>query len=109
MLDNSGIAVRDRESVLAESPLSGDMRVPTRSLSVRMIRRARRVLRRAFWTIRLVVSAFVLTGVLAVLAAIPILDIYVLGYLLAAEGRVARSERWRNVLPWVRYAPRVAA
>jgi hypothetical protein len=47
--------------------------------------------------------------VLAVLAAVPLLDIYVLGYLLAAEGRVGRGERWRNVLPWVRYAPRIAA
>lgn len=51
----------------------------------------------------------VLVGVLAAVAAVPLLDFYVLGYFLAAEGRVARGERWRNVLPWVRYAPRIAA
>jgi hypothetical protein len=57
----------------------------------------------------LAVSAVVLVGVLAGLAAVPILNLYVLGYCLEAEGRVGRGERWRNVLPWVRYAPRIAA
>lgn len=80
-----------------------------RSLSTRVIRRTRWLLRRVLWAGRLVVSAVVLVGVLAALAAIPLLDFYVLGYFLAAEGRVARGERWRNVLPWVRYAPRIAA
>jgi len=55
------------------------------------------------------VSAIVLVGVLAGLAAVPIVNFYVLGYLLEAEGRVGRGERWRNVLPWVRFAPRIAA
>ena len=80
-----------------------------RSLARRVIRRSRRFLRRVVWAGRLTVSAIVLVGVLAFLAAIPILNVYVLGYLLAAEGRVGRGERWRNVLPWVRYAPRIAA
>jgi hypothetical protein len=67
------------------------------------------LLRRVLWAGRLAVSAVVLVGVLAAVAAVPLLDFYVLGYFLAAEGRVARGERWRNVLPWVRYAPRIAA
>ncbi|MGC1273986.1 MAG: hypothetical protein WBC44_09785 [Planctomycetaceae bacterium] len=61
------------------------------------------------WATRFVVSGIVLVGVLAILAAIPVLGLYVLGYFLEAEGRVGRGERWRNVLPWIRYAPRVAA
>jgi hypothetical protein len=80
-----------------------------RSLAVRAIRRARRGLRRVYWAGRFAVSAVVLVGLLAVMATIPIVNIYVLGYLLESEGRVGRGERWRNVLPWRRNAPRLAA
>ncbi len=80
-----------------------------RRRSVRWLRRLKWSLRRVLWFGRLAVSAIVLVGVLAALAAVPILNFYVLGYLLEAEGRIGRGERWRNVLPWVLYAPRVAA
>jgi hypothetical protein len=75
----------------------------------RLLRTLKWSLRRVLWAGRLAVSACVLVGVLAALAAVPILNFYVLGYLLETSGRVGRGERWRNVLPWVRYAPRIAA
>src|SRR5688572_9646510 len=74
----------------------------------RAARRGRWLLRRAAWSGRLLVSAAVLVAVLSVLAAIPVANVYVLGYLLEAEGRVGRGHRWRDVLPSVRYAPRIA-
>ena len=82
---------------------------PSRRHLVRLLRRARHLVRKLSWAFRLSVSAIVLVAVLAALAAVPLLNVYVLGYFLAAEGRTARGERWRNVLPWVRYAPRIVA
>lgn len=87
----------------------GEKPRPIRRKRVRFLRTLKWSLRRVLWAGRLTVSAVVLVGVLAALASVPILNLYVLGYLLEAEGRVGRGERWRNVLPWVRYAPRIAA
>jgi hypothetical protein len=89
--------------------LAGEKPRRTRRKRIRFLRTLKWSLRRVLWAGRLAVSAVVLVGVLAALAAVPILNLYVLGYLLEAEGRVGRGERWRNVLPWVRLAPRIAA
>ncbi len=43
---------------------------------------------------------------LAVVAAVPILNLYALGYLLEAEGRVGRSGRIRDGFPMLGLAPR---
>ena len=93
----------------AAEPAPVERQAPLRRRRIRALRTLQWSLRRLFWAGRLAVSAVVLVGVLAAFAAVPILNFYVLGYLLEAEGRVARGERWRNVLPWVRYAPRIAA
>lgn len=82
--------------------------VGVRSGPARALRRVRWIARRAAWGAGLLVSAVVLVGVLAILAAIPVVNIYVLGYMLEAEGRMGRGRRMRAVLPWVRYAPRIA-
>lgn len=92
-----------------ESADAGGTLMPSGRPNRRLRRRLRRSLRRVLWGTRLLMSAFVLVGVLAIVASIPLINIYVLGYMLEAEGRVGRGERWRNVLPWLRYAPRIAA
>ena len=45
--------------------------------------------------------------ILAVLAAIPLVNIYVLGYFLNVEGRVARTGRLRDAFPLIGVATRV--
>ena len=82
---------------------------PARPLLFRVRRRSVRIVRRVVWAAQLAICAAVLVGVLGVLAALPVVNLYVLGYLLEAEGRAGRGERWRDVLPWVRFAPRMAA
>ncbi len=53
-----------------------------------------------------VVSVVVL---LAVLAAIPVLNFAALGYLLSAEGRLARGGRLRDGIPLMEIAPRLGS
>ena len=48
-----------------------------------------------------------LTLILAVVAAIPVLNFFALGYLLEAEGRVARTGKLRDAFPLVAIAPRI--
>ena len=48
-----------------------------------------------------------LTLILAVVAAIPLLNFFALGYLLEAEGRVARSGKLRDAFPLLAIAPRI--
>lgn len=95
--------------VSAEAASIRQRRLPRSAWFSKVARRLRWAFRRTVWAIQFVTSGIVLVGVLAILAAIPVLGLYVLGYFLEAEGRVGRGERWRNVLPWIRYAPRVAA
>jgi len=68
--------------------------------------------RSLWWTGRLMRDGFGLASVivlLAVLAAIPLLNFAALGYLLAAEGRVARGGRIRDGVPLVEIAPRLGS
>ncbi len=101
----SGIELLDNHEIVLPRPQYR----PRYTRRRRFGRKLRRLYRRTVWGGRIAVSAVVLIGVLAALAAVPLVNFYVLGYLLEAEGRVGRGERWRNVLPWVRYAPRIAA
>src|SRR5436190_9369146 len=69
--------------------------------------------KRAIWWVgRLIRDTFGLVSVvvlLAVLAAIPVLNFAALGYLLAAEGRVARGGRMRDGVPLMEIAPRLGS
>ncbi|MEZ6058244.1 MAG: DUF4013 domain-containing protein [Planctomycetaceae bacterium] len=70
-------------------------------------------LRRPFASIRwLIQGAFgfaSLMFMLAVIAAIPVVNFLALGYLLEVEGRVARSGRWRDGFPLLGLAPRIGS
>ena len=48
-----------------------------------------------------------LTLILAVVAAIPLLNFFALGYLLETEGRVARTGKLRDAFPLLAIAPRI--
>lgn len=61
------------------------------------------------WAFQLIFGLASLTFLLAVLAAIPVVNLSVLGYLLEVEGRVARSGRLRDAFPLIRVAPRVGS
>ncbi len=61
------------------------------------------------WFSRMSFGVASLVFLLAVTAAIPVVNLYVLGYLLEVEGRVARSGRLRDAFPLIRVAPRVGA
>ena len=70
----------------------------------------RRAIAFVFWTLpRTVFGLLSLILLLAVLAAIPGVNVIVLGYLLEAEGRVARTGRWRDAVPLIELAPRLGS
>ena len=69
----------------------------------------RNPLRFISWCIRCAFGIATLVVLLAVIAAIPIVNFLALGYLLEAEGRVARSGRLRNAIPLLPLAPRVGS
>jgi hypothetical protein len=59
------------------------------------------------WVIRSGFAVLSLILLLAVIAAIPIVNFIALGYLLEVEGRVARSGRFRDAFPLLEIAPRL--
>ncbi|MBI5760068.1 MAG: hypothetical protein HZA46_16245 [Planctomycetales bacterium] len=61
------------------------------------------------WCVRTAFGIVSLIALLALLAAIPGVNFYVLGYLLEVEGRVARSGRLRDAFPLVKLAPRLGS
>jgi len=61
------------------------------------------------WLVMLVAGIVSLLVILAVLAAIPGANVLALGYMLEAEGRVARSGRLRDGLPLAGILPRLGA
>ncbi|MCA9080933.1 MAG: hypothetical protein KDA58_10270, partial [Planctomycetaceae bacterium] len=69
----------------------------------------RNPLRFAWWLIRMVFAFASLFLVLAVVAAIPIVNFIALGYLLEVEGRMARTGRFLNSFPYLNQAPRLGA
>lgn len=69
----------------------------------------RRFFRLIGWTLRSLFGIASLILLLAVIAAIPIVNFLALGYLLEVEGRVARSGRLRDAFPLVDLAPRLGS
>jgi len=69
----------------------------------------RHPLRALAWLISLVTGLTSLVGLLAVLASIPVANLLALGYMLEAEGRVARSGRLRDGLPSGALLPRLGS
>ena len=61
------------------------------------------------WSAQLLFGLASLVFLLSVTAAVPIVNLYVLGYLLEVEGRVARSGRLRDAFPLIRVAPRIGS
>ncbi len=75
-------------------------RSPKRSIPVRMVFFC-------WWCIEWLLGAVAMTLILAALAAIPILNIVSLGYLLECGGRIARTGRFRDGFIGMRPAARV--
>jgi hypothetical protein len=69
----------------------------------------RHPLRAIAWIVRAVFGIASLVLMLALLAAVPIVNFVTLGYLLEAEGRVARSGRFRSAFPLLGVAPRLGS
>lgn len=61
------------------------------------------------WMTRTVFGLLSLIVLLAVIAAIPIVNFIALGYLLEIEGRVGRSGRFRDAFPLINAAPRLGS
>lgn len=61
------------------------------------------------WAIRALFGIGSLIVLLAILAAIPVVNFFVLGYLLEAEGRMARTGRLRGAFPLLSIAPRLGS
>ena len=60
-----------------------------------------------YWLMELAFGVFSLFAMLALLAAIPIVNFIALGYLLEAEGRVARTGQLRYGMPLLALAPKL--
>lgn len=69
----------------------------------------RHPLRAIAWAVRAAFGIVSLIVLLALLAAIPVVSFLVLGYLLEAEGGVARGARLRRAFPLLSIAPRLGA
>jgi hypothetical protein len=69
----------------------------------------RHPVRATAWAARALFGAVSLVILLAILAAVPLVNFYVLGCLLEAEGRVARSGRLRDGFPLLGIAPRLGS
>lgn len=61
------------------------------------------------WLTQLTFGLASLIFLLSVTAAVPLANLYVLGYLLDVEGRVARSGQLRDAFPLIRVAPRIGS
>lgn len=69
----------------------------------------RHPLRAAAWLVTVAVGLVSLALILAVLAAIPLLNFLALGTMLEAEGRVVRSGRLRDGIPFAGALPRIGS
>jgi hypothetical protein len=84
-----------RPAPKAEQPLPAD------APSLSWLQRLRRAWD-GLWVF--LVGGFGLLSALSIVAAIPVLQFATLGWLLEAEGRLARGEGWRSLLPGLRKA-----
>jgi len=69
----------------------------------------RHPLRACGWLVTLLAGCVTLVLLVAILAAVPVLNLVALGWMLEAEGRVVRSGRLREGLPWLGVLPRLGA
>lgn len=76
--------------------------VPRRSL-------IRRAIGGVGWSITTLFGLACVLLLLAVVSAIPVVNFLALGYLLEAEGHVARTGRFRDGFPLLRFAPRLGS
>lgn len=88
-------------SVPLELPASWELGPPPHPL--------RHPLRSLAWLVASFAGAITLVLLVAILAAVPGLNLLALGWMLEAEGRVVRSGRLRDGLPWLRVVPRLGA
>lgn len=63
----------------------------------------------AYWLFELAFGLLSLFALLAFLAAIPVVNFIALGYLLEAEGRVARTGKLRYAMPLLALAPKLGS
>src|SRR5207248_7451263 len=89
----------------ASAPLLAPFAVPHPGRSTWLRRTFVRVLAGARWGAGL----FVTVVLLAAAAAVPVLNVAVLGYLLEVEGRIARGVALAEAFPLLRRAPRIGA
>src|SRR5207248_6836350 len=61
------------------------------------------------WLVRSLFGIACLILLLAVIAAIPVVNFLALGYLLEVEGRLARSGKLRDAFPLINLAPRLGS
>jgi hypothetical protein len=66
-------------------------------------------LRAIAWIVRALFGIASLTLMLALIAAVPVVNFLALGYLLEVEGRVGRSGRFRDAFPLLGIAPRIGS
>ncbi len=66
-------------------------------------------LRATAWTVRTLFGIVTLILLLAIVAAIPVLNFLALGYLLDVEGRIARTGRLRYAFPLLDRAPAIGS
>lgn len=69
----------------------------------------RHPVRAVAWLVTCMAGCLTLIMLVALLAAVPVLNLFALGWMLDAEGRVARSGRLHDGLPWLRVVPRLGA
>jgi hypothetical protein len=69
----------------------------------------RHPLRASWWIIRCLFGLASLVFMLALVAAVPIVNFLALGYLLEVEGRMGRTGRFRNAFPLLGLAPRMGS
>lgn len=69
----------------------------------------RQPLRCLGWLIQVGFGLVSLGLLLAILAAVPVLNLLALGYLLEAEGRVAKTGQWRYAFPLLPIAPKLGS
>lgn len=106
--DPDSVAFSDsslQEHLHEQMDLSKDCRP---SLMTRCLSGFRQVTAFVFGTISFFIGSFCLVLVLAILAAVPGLNILVLGYLVEAQRRVAMSGRLRDGFPLLVFAPRLS-
>lgn len=69
----------------------------------------RHPLRSAAWLFIVGTGLVSLVALLAIMAAIPVVNFLAIGYMLEAEGRVVRSGRWRDGVPFAGALPRLGS